>query len=232
MARVTYGALITELAGSIGGITFQKNSSGNVARLKSNLPVNATGLQQDQQIKLSQIMPAWSALSVAQKTGWNNFALAHPHVNQWNETKQLNGFQWFASCNINLLLTGQAMISSAPAWTALSAVPAFSLSADATKLQASFGVGVDFTGYRLLVYSTPPLKQSTLKLRKPTTFLASRDETILASFWVSTYFAAAFNLSWPTVFAGSSCNFIVRLRKVQEATGLSSPYTSAIIKIN
>ncbi|GAH48125.1 unnamed protein product [marine sediment metagenome] len=42
MARVTYGGGVTEFAGSIGGVTFQRNASGYIAKLRSNPTVNPT----------------------------------------------------------------------------------------------------------------------------------------------------------------------------------------------
>ena len=89
MARVTYGPLITELAGSIGGVTFQKNSSGNVARLKSKKPLNPTLAQANQQTLLSQLVAYWSTLSQVNKDTWNDLAAAHDHVTPWGETKTL-----------------------------------------------------------------------------------------------------------------------------------------------
>jgi len=232
MARVTYGALITELAGSIGGITFQRNSSGNTARLKPNMPVNSSVNQQSQQIRLSRIIPAWNALTAAQKTGWENFAAAHVHVNEWGETKTLNGFQWFASCNINLLLLPQAMITAAPAWTAIAAIANFTLVADAANFDLDWTPDIDITGYRLIIYATPPIRQSTMKLRRSTFIIRKYDGGVINILAIETQYASIFGVTWADIFNNAKANIIIRVKLIQEGTGLASPYTSTLIKLN
>jgi hypothetical protein len=232
MARVTYGALITELAGSIGGITFQRNSSGNVARLKPNMPVNSSVNQQLQQFNISKLIPVWSALSSANKTSWENFALAHNHVDSWGNVKILNGFQWFMSCNINLLLNAQATISSAPAWTAVSALPSFVLVADAGNFDIDWTPAIDLTGYRLIIYATPPLKQSSMKLRRSTFIIKKFDGGVTDTLAIETEYSSVFNVDWGDLFGAAYCNIIIRVKVIQEGTGLASPYTSALLKLN
>lgn len=232
MARVQYGALITELAGSIGGITFQRNSSGNIARLKPNMPVNSSADQQTQQFIISSLIPAWTALSAANKTGWENFAAAHDHVNDWGDIKTLNGFQWFMSCNINLLLNSQAIISAAPAWTAVAALAQFALVTDAANLTLDWTPSIDITGYRLMIYATPPIRQSTMKLRRSTFLIRKYDGGVIDTLAITAQYVSAFNVVWADLFADAKCNIIIRVKIVQEGTGLASPYASVLVKLN
>lgn len=232
MARVTYGALITELAGSIGGITFQRNSSGNIARLKPNMPVNVSENQQSQIFLLSQLVAAWSAFSDADKTSWNDLAAAHDHINEWSESKKLNGFQWFLSCNLNLLITDQAVTSTAPAWSTVAAVDPFTLTADGSNFDINWAPSVDLTGYYIIVYATPPLRQSSLKLRKSTFILDITGDAIIDTIALKILYEALFNVVWVDFFSNANCTIIIRTKLVQKDTGLASPYTSALIKIN
>lgn len=232
MARVTYGALITEMAGSIGGITFQRNSSGGIARLKPNMPVNSSANQQLQQIRLSKIIPAWNALSDANKILWEAFAAAHDHVNEWNITKTLNGFQWFASCNINLLLLPQAMLTAPPAWTAVAALDDFALVTAAGTFDLDWTPSIDITGYRLMIYATPPIRQSTMKLRRSTFLIKKYDGGVIDTYSILSSYQTAFNVTWADLFADGKCNIIVRVKVIQEGTGLASPYTSTLVKLN
>jgi len=232
MARVSYGALITELTGSIGGITFQKNSSGSIARLKPNMPVNSTASQQSQQIYLSGLISAWSNLSAANKITWEAFATAHDHINEFGETKTLNGFQWFLSCNLNLLITGQATISAAPAWTAIASLANFTLVTDAANFDLDWTPSIDITGYRLLVYATPPVRQSSMKLRRSTFLIRIYDGGVIDTLDIETQYSSIFNVTWADLFNGANCNIIIRVKIIQEGTGLSSPYTSSLVKLN
>jgi hypothetical protein len=232
MARVTYGALITDLAGSIGGITFQRNSSGSIARLKPYTPVNASSGQQSQQILLSNLIASWASLSAANKLSWETFAGLHDHINEWSETKHLNGFQWYLSCNLNLLITSQATISAAPAWTAVAALQAFALTADTVNFDIDWTPSIDITGYRLIVYATSPIRQSSMKLRRSTFLLSIYDGGAIDTYALEVLYAALFNVVWADLFSDSNCSIIIRCKVVQEATGLSSPFTSALIKLN
>lgn len=232
MARVTYGAFITELTGSIGGITFQRNSSGTIARAKPNMIVNPSANQSVQQNFLARLVAAWPSLSGANKTSWSNFAAAHDHVNEWNEIKVLNGFQWFLSCNLNLLVCGLATINTAPAWTVLAPIQQFDLVADENAIALTWENMNDFTGFRLLTYATPPIRQSSMKLRRSTWFLEALLTGELNFYSIEDLYSEVLNVWWPDIWAAADCTIIIRCKIVEEGTGLASPYTSNSIKIN
>jgi len=232
MARVTYGALITELTGSIGGITFQRNSSGNIARLKPNTPVNPSVDQSSQQKYLISLVTAWSSLSAANKTSWNDLATAHDHVNEWSEEKTLNGFQWFISSGLNRRAMSLAPLSTAPGWTTVDALADFVLSASAISLLCTWNPAVDVTGYRVHFYATPPIRQSSLKLRRSNFVIRKVDITSLTTQELITYYEALFGVTWATIYADANCSIIIRAKLIQESSGLAGPYTSALIKIN
>jgi len=231
MARIIYGGIITELAGSIGGVTFQRNSSGTIARLKPDRPLNPSPGQQLKNTLLSQMVAAWHALSSANKITWSNFAAAHDHVDEYNTTKHLNGFQWFMSCNLNLLATGQATISAAPAWTVVTAPPAYDVFADADLFYAEFENPFDWTGYRAAFYATPLLQKTNEQIRNNLFFLHSFDPGLMDTFDLLSYYATLFDYVWNTIVVNSSATIIVKLKKVQEATGLASPFTTASVTL-
>jgi len=232
MARVTYGALITELTGSIGGITFQRNSSGNIARLKPNMPVNPSLAQQSQQKYLISLTAAWSSLSDANKITWNNLAAAHDHVNEWSEEKAMNGFQWFISSGLNMKAMSLAPLSTAPAWTTVNALPDFVLSASAISLLCTWTPNPDVTGYRVHFYATPPIRQSSLKLRRSNFLIRKVNVDTLVPQELVTYYVTKFGVTWATIFANANCSIIIRAKLIQESSGLAGPYTSQLIKIN
>lgn len=230
MARVTYGALITELAGSIGGVTFHKNASGNIARLKPNMPMNASQQQTDQHNKLNSLIAIWPTLTLVQKTSWNNLAAAHPHINPFSVTKNLNGFQWFMSCNLNLLQVGEAVILTAPAYAPPAAPTAYVLFSEVTFLALHFSAPWNFTPNYLVLYVTPPIRQSSLKFKKATFFISSTHNYNAEYYNITALYIALFNLVWADVFNLADCTIIARAKIVQTGTGLSSPYTTSMIK--
>lgn len=231
MARVTYGALITELAGSIGGITFHKNSSGNIARLKPNMPMVASPAQNDQQYKLNSLIAIWPTLTLVQKTSWNNLATAHDHINEFGETKTLNGFQWFMSCNLNLLTVGENVILSAPAYAPPAAPGPFIISDGSNNFNVHFIPNWSSPDNYYIVYASSPLRQSSLKKRSY--FLSLGSVIMVDANWlyIQALYESTFNLSYPSLYNNGNCTIIVRVKVLQPGTGLSSPYTSALIKI-
>lgn len=231
MARVTYGALITELAGSIGGITFQKNASGNIARLRPHMSVNASDLQRSQQGLLNSLVSGWSALTLAQQTGWNNFAAAHSHVNEFGETKILNGFQWFLSCNLNLSLIGEATITAAPAWTVMVPADPFTLINTAPHLELNWAVPMSYPSGKAVFYFSPPIKQSSLKLRKFYLVGLVMELDATETINIESYLLDLFNITWATFRGSSEAILSVRVKLVEYGTGLASIYTTGQIKI-
>jgi len=232
MARVVYGESITELIGSIGGITFQRNASGTIARLKPKPPVNPSAGQFSQQHLLGTLVSHWPTLSAADKTSWDNFAAAHNHFTPWGEEKTLNGFQWFISCNLNLLLAGESIIDTAPAFTSVIPPDAFTLSADADSLNlvwaSAFTVAPDY----LFIYLTLPVRHSSLKLRR-SLFLVKIDKTFNGTDMdITSEFETLANVSWSSFFSGSECNLIARIIVVESGTGLASQFTSSLVEIS
>ena len=73
MARVKFSPIVTDIAGSIGGITFQRNKFGNTMRQKP-LPLNpASDAQYNVRQKIAAIQAAWRALSDADRLQWDRF---------------------------------------------------------------------------------------------------------------------------------------------------------------
>lgn len=232
MARVIYGEPITELIGSIGGITFQHNSSGTIARLKPQPPVNPSAGQSDQQHLLGTLISYWPTLSSANKTTWKNFAIAHNHFTPWGEEKTLNGYQWFLSCNLNLLIAGESIIDTAPAFTSVAPPDAFTLTAAALTLKliwaSAFSVAPDY----LFIYITLPIRHASLKLRR-SMYLIKVDDTFNdTELDITSLFETLANITWADFYSVSECNLIARIIVVEADTGLASQFTSSLVKIS
>jgi hypothetical protein len=231
MARVTYGALITELSGSIGGVTFHKNSSGNIARLKPNSPNVASSFQLGQQSRLNQLITTWPTLTLAQKASWNALAAAHDHVNEFGETKTLNGFQWFMSCNLNLQLVGEAIILSAPGWTVMATPVNGTIAKNDTDLYIRWVPNCNFTPDYAVLYISTPLRQSSVNYRRSMFFANSTKNLSIAYWQLTNYWLNVTGISWPTFFASANARYILRVKTIQTGTGLASPYLTLIDKI-
>ena len=67
MARVKFGSLVTEISGSIGGSTFQRNSFGNTLRNKPNPIRSRTAAQLSIRQYMKQAHAGWTALTAAER---------------------------------------------------------------------------------------------------------------------------------------------------------------------
>ena len=231
MARVTYGSGITELAGSIGGVTYQKNASGNIAKLRSNPIVNPTPLQAGYQQQMAMLVAFWPTLSQANKDAWNDLAAAHLHTTPWGESKKLSGYQWFLSCNLTAQKITNAVLESPVAWVLHPPPSQFTIETSATYIRTAWVP--DYDGSCLLGYISLPLRQSSLKLRRSLFYVQKYYNPPAISNWdFTTAFTALTGVTWSTFYASANCSIIIRIIDSAVYQGYNSAFTSAIIKIN
>jgi len=231
MARVTYGESITEYAGSIGGVTFLRNASGPIAKLRSSPPVNPSPYQSTYQGNLATLVAFWPTLSQEIKHDWDVFAAAHPHTTPWGVEKTLSGYQWFVSVNLNRLFVGKSILPSPPFWVAYSPPGAFTSDVTPTYINIHFDVLWTPDTY-WVIYASLPLRQSSLKLRRSLFFVLyvqSTDPVLTLDF--TSYYIALVNIVWATFYASADCSIIVRLKQLDPDSGLASAFRSAIVKI-
>jgi len=231
MARVTYGESITEYAGSIGGVTFLRNASGPIAKLRSRPPVNPSPYQSKYQTRMAKLVAYWPTLSQENKVLWDTFAAAHKHTTPWGKEKTLSGYQWFLSVNLYRLLLAQAILPSPPTWHTPAPPDQFTLVATSEYLRLEWDPAYDTT-YTVLYYVSLPLRQSSLKLRR-SLFYGYRftPGAPISNYEITAKFEALTNVTWETFFASANCSIICRICAGIYTRGIYSSYTSAIVKI-
>lgn len=118
MAVIDFSGIgVTDIAGSVGGSTFQRGKAGNTLKRKSRPGGNKSAGQQGQQAVVSQLSTRWKELTAEQRLGWNAAAAS----GEWNgknklgNTTTLSGFQLFMEVNTRLEAIDEAMVSDAPA---------------------------------------------------------------------------------------------------------------------
>ena len=231
MAQVTYGPTITEYTGSIGGVTYQKNASGNIAKSRSNPTINPTSLQAKYHTRLAKLVAFWPTLDQFNKDLWDAHALAHDHLTVWGETKTLSGYQWFLSCNLYALEVLLTPLLNPEAWVVYDAPQEFTLEASASFLELVWDPDYNANAH-LLIYISLPLRQSSLKMRKSLFAMGSINvSSLLYGISLTTAFESLANVTWTTFKATANCSIIVRLARGDLSAGWMSKYTSAIIKI-
>lgn len=116
MPVIKLGAIISDIRGSTGGVTFSKNRSGNYVRLWAQTSKTATLKRQAQRARYSPLPQMWRDLSNAQRTAWGLFASlpAQELQNSMGEDYFASGWGWFVKCNSRLMRADESTIDNPP----------------------------------------------------------------------------------------------------------------------
>lgn len=231
MARVTYGPLVTELIGSIGGLTFQRNASGAIARLKPNATVNPSLLLSNRQTALGALVSLWPTLTPTQQNVWCQLAIDHPHIDCYGTTKQLNGFQQFLSNNLNLESIGLPALLDAPEYSLPSPPPEFSINFGSTVMSLVFVTPVDPNTMVLITFSTPLVRSTLVSTRKAKFIIPLGTWLNTTTLDITASFCNYFNIVYADMLAESQANIVIRTKFIDPVTGFSSVYTSTIARV-
>jgi hypothetical protein len=113
MARVIYGAFITDIRGSMGGTTFQANKHGFTGRNKPSMKKPSGNDVSFIQSNLANVTHIWQSMTDAQRNVFDTFATTFPQYSKKNPTSQLSGYEVFLMWNCTRLAVG-TNVSIAP----------------------------------------------------------------------------------------------------------------------
>lgn len=111
-ARVKYGAIITELKGSVGGQTFQSCRGGFILRSKPISPKVRTPLQSQIRTITARVAQSWRGLSAAQRATWDAVAPSYPYSDKFGDPGTLSGYELFMRANFYLTAGGHSTLSA------------------------------------------------------------------------------------------------------------------------
>ena len=109
MARIKFGAIVTEGSGSLGGHTLQHSVGGNQIRTKPLPNTSPTSPQYLIRRKIPCLQYSWKALSDIQKTVWDRYAVDHDIRAKKGDHQILSGhslwmkyqyYNWTEECNL------------------------------------------------------------------------------------------------------------------------------------
>lgn len=100
MARIKFGALLTNISGSVGGSTFQVNRYGWSLKNKQS-GVNPNSSQQNfTKASMRVLLSAWTNLSDADRKSWVDYAAAFKITTKFDSGIALSGFNLFLKYNL------------------------------------------------------------------------------------------------------------------------------------
>lgn len=235
MARIIYGAVVTDIKGSIGGITFQKNGSGTIARLKPRKTKTNTQKQRDQQPRLKEVQKNWNELSLANKILWNDFASVNNKIGLDGQEKKLTGYQWFLTINENRLLFNDSILEVPSTYEIVNPISSININFTPTYLSISTIPIDDSNLYNWLIYSSFIINSASkfdfnknrLLRTAEGSFGGSRLIAIMENFqfWENYY-----NSVFPPQLGNKSFYMVFYVRAISKASGISSLAYTAISK--
>lgn len=164
-ASVKYGAIITDLKGSIGGHTFKGTAVTGVMQTKINR--SASGKNGGKITKsdagriirplanTSQNATNWRTLSPADQASWTTAAPSFPFLNKYGQSYTPSGFQLYMSVNNQLLNIGQPVLAVAPAPGPIADAPAFTCAVSISPpIEMYFDIMIP-AGYLATLYAGP-----------------------------------------------------------------------------
>lgn len=103
MAVIKLGSIVTDIAGSIGGTTFRRTSTGHAVYNKQGRQVKSAFAKASRKNELGNIFSNWYNISESEREQWAINASTYPLKDKFGNTKYLTGRQLFTKLNAQLL---------------------------------------------------------------------------------------------------------------------------------
>jgi hypothetical protein len=161
--KIKFGAIVVAGSGKIGGHVASKNRGGAYLRTKVTPTNPNTSAQAGARALLSSLSTAWSGLTESQRLGWNGAVKDFATTDIFGDIKNPSGINLYVKLNANLIGTGQAGISDAPAKLEIPFSPLVSAVYD---VSTPASTGFEFadaamTDVAILVSATPKVSNGT-----------------------------------------------------------------------
>ena len=103
MAVIKLGSIVTDIAGSIGGTTFRRTSTGHAAYNKQGRQVKSAFAKASRKNELGNIFSSWYNLTDNEREQWALNASTYPLKDKFGNAKYLTGRQLYTKLNAQLL---------------------------------------------------------------------------------------------------------------------------------
>ena len=124
MARVKFSPIVTNISGSVGGVTFQRNKFGHTMRQKPLPTFTPSVSQLAVRTHMATVQRAWQALTDAQRTQWNRFLDFSGQTIKHDKSVLLTGHTLFLKYQL-LRLTGGHTLLATIEYVSMPSVPDF-----------------------------------------------------------------------------------------------------------
>lgn len=156
MTIVKFGAPVSGLRGTIGGVTYSANQAGPYAKLWSRGSNVRTPAQTANRASLAALAAHWRSIDPADRADWDTFAAdpAQELTNALGETYYISGFLWWVKISRELISADRDPIESG--WNvtkpAAPAILTLRLSEGAVSSQITYALGTFSPSYDCILY--------------------------------------------------------------------------------
>jgi hypothetical protein len=112
MANIKLGAIITDIAGSIGGTTFRRTPAGIIAYNKQGTQIKSAFAKNSVKNKLGAILGSWNFLETAVKDFWIDKATLYTFPGKFGTLKNLTGRQLYTKLNSQFIPTNEVLTTT------------------------------------------------------------------------------------------------------------------------
>jgi hypothetical protein len=159
MAKVKFGAMMTDARGKLGGHVFSKNRGGAYLRTKVTPSNPQTEAQVSQRALLSQFSQNWRTLTEAQRLAWSAVVPQYATTNVFGDLVNPSGSNLYTRLNINAAIAGGSAISTPPLPLGTATASNLVVTADVSdgSVELAFDPATVPTGQVMVVEATPQL---------------------------------------------------------------------------
>jgi len=125
MARVQYGAIITDIKGKIGGQVLQGGRSGGIMKNKGHVVQQRKGRMHTGDVTLERVQSNfsivtkhWSSLTDAERNSWAALLGVWTFTDKFGNKYDGSKYQIFCAANINRITAGLSLLDTAPVYAA------------------------------------------------------------------------------------------------------------------
>jgi len=227
MARILYDGG-TEIVGSIGGLTFQRNHAGTIVKSRAKILKTLSLKKSVIQTDFIGIQSLWYQLNYDQKTVWNNFSLLHQKENMWGQTKTLTGFNWFCMLNYNRYSLGSPYITTPPIYEIPEVIPNYNLTLDANTIILKYISGDATPNTAIMLFSSSKTKSTSGPARKTLRYTLPLMITPVIDFDLTLYWESTHGIVYNSISGFANFNIQILLVPINKNSFISASGTSIV----
>lgn len=182
MALIKPSPLVSEIRGSVGGVTFARNPAGPFARAKV-IPVDPNSpLQVSRRGFFSTASTAWrDVLSAAQRDAWNVLGTTTLFKNALGDDFNPSGIQLYIRSSTMQQLAGLTVVSGPPAIAVVGSGTNVFAHTVTVGIEQTSSTSVPTPLSRMIVYRSAPLSRGISFFKGPFQFAVTIDDVDLAT---------------------------------------------------